>query len=198
MVRGMSPPFIDEPPPRPAVVVLCGYQEHGKTTGARWLTQLAGFRRVSFADPIRAMLVAQGCESFRFDPKWKDVACPELCGMTPRQAMESLGDWGREQALDFWVRAWDRTLPDDPLLVIDDARYDLEAAAALGTARRRGAAFSMIEVHRPGHPRGTSHGSNRIPAAPEGVVIEHVINDGLREDLGEKIVAVLRERGVLR
>ena len=70
----MSPPFIDELPPRPAVVVLCGYQEHGKTTGARWLTQLAGFRRVSFADPIRAMLVAQGCESFRFDPKWKDVA----------------------------------------------------------------------------------------------------------------------------
>lgn len=199
MVREMSPPpFIDEPRPQPAVVVLCGYQEHGKTTGARWLSQLIGFQRVSFADPIRAMLVAQGCPTYRFDPKWKNTACSELCGMSPREAMESLGDWGREQAPDFWIRAWDRTLPDEPLLVIDDARYDLEAAAALGVARRRGATFSMITVSRPGHPCGTDHGSNRIPSAPEGIVADHVINDGLREDLGEKIVDILRERGVLR
>lgn len=194
----MVPPIVDVPPPSPAVVVLTGYQEHGKTTSAEWLERRYGFRRTSFADPIRAMLVAQGCPAQCFAPRHKDAPRDELCGMTPRAAMESLGDWGREQSPDFWIRAWDRTLPDVPLLVIDDARYDLEVAAALGVARRRGARFVMIEVFRPDHPCGTSHGSNRVPVAPHGVTADHVINDRTPEVLGEKIAAVLRERGAVR
>ena len=198
MVRTMVPPFVDESQPKPAVVVLCGYQEHGKTTAALRLVDAYGFRRVSFADPIRAMLVAQGCPAWCFEPQHKNTPRPELCGMTPRAAMESLGDWGREQALDFWIRAWDRTLPADPLLVIDDARYDLEAASALGVARRRGAAFVMIEVFRPDYPCGTLHGSNRVPVAPVGVVADHVINDRGVDVLGARVVDVLRERGCVK
>jgi hypothetical protein len=193
----MVPPLVDVPPPRPVVLVLCGYQEHGKTTAALWLERQYGFHRTSFADPIRAMLVAQGCPSLRLrSGQWKNVPCDELCGMSPRAAMESLGDWGRDRSPDFWIRAWDRTLPQAGLIVVDDARYDLEAAAALGVARRRDAAFVMIEVFRPDHPCGTSHGSNRVPVAPTGVVADHVINDGTVDVLGARVAAVLRERGV--
>ena len=197
-MREMSPPLLDVPAPRPVIVALCGYQKHGKTTAARYLERHLGYHRSSFADPIRAMLIAQGCPASAFSEDAKGLPSEALCGMTPRMAMESLGDWGREQALDFWIRAWDRTLPVDPLLVIDDARYDLEAASALGVARRRGAAFVMIEVFRPDYPCGTLHGSNRVPVAPAGVVADHVINDRNVDTLGARVVAVLRERGCVK
>ena len=197
MVRTMVPPFVDESQPKPAVVVLCGYQEHGKTTAALRLVDAYGFRRVSFADPIRAMLIAQGCPAWCFEPQHKNTPRPELCGMTPRAAMESLGDWGRDRAPDVWIRAWDRTLPHAPLVVIDDARYDLEAAAALGVARRRSADFVMIEVVRPSFPHGTSHGSNRIPVGPAGVDVAYVVNDKSPDRLGRAVVDVLELRGLL-
>lgn len=196
MLREMSPPLLDVPTPRPVIVALCGYQKHGKTTAARYLERHLGYHRSSFADPIRAMLIAQGCPVQAFTSSHKNTSRLDLCGMTPREAMESLGDWGRDRSPDFWIRAWDRTLPQAGLVVVDDARYDLEAAAALGVARRRDAAFVMIEVFRPDHPCGTSHGSNRVPVAPAGVVADHVINDGTVDVLGARIAAVLRERGV--
>ena len=196
MLREMSPPLLDVPTPRPVIVALCGYQKHGKTTAAMYLERHLGYHRSSFADPIRAMLIAQGCPVQAFTSSHKNTSRLDLCGMTPREAMESLGDWGRDRSPDFWIRAWDRTLPQAGLVVVDDARYDLEAAAALGVARRRDAAFVMIEVFRPDHPCGTSHGSNRVPVAPAGVVADHVINDGTVDVLGARIAAVLRERGV--
>ncbi len=197
MLREMSPPLLDVPTPRPVIVALCGYQKHGKTTAARYLERHLGYHRSSFADPIRAMLIAQGCPASAFSEDAKDVPRDELCGMSPRAAMESLGDWGRDRAPDFWIRAWDRTLPQVPLVVIDDARYDLEAAAALGVARRRSADFVMIEVVRPSFPHGTSHGSNRIPVGPAGVDVAYVVNDKSPDRLGRAVVDVLELRGLL-
>ena len=191
-------PFIETPGVRPVIVALSGYQGHGKTTAARWLADRHGFVHTSFAAPIRAGLCASfGMAEAWFQGKTKMTVCDQLCGATPREAMEKFGDAGRAIDKDMWVRAWDRGLPDESLIVIDDARYDREVEYALGVARRRGAQFVMMEIARPGYDTGTAHESNRLPAVPEDVLSFAVVNRGTADELGAAIVARLNVWGLL-
>lgn len=185
-------PFIETPGVRPVIVALSGYQEHGKTTAAQWLVDHHGFVRTSFADPIRrALCAATGVSESVFVGAAKTVACAALGGLTPRAAMEQLGDWGRSVSSAFWCEAWAQTRPRAPLLVIDDARYDFEVGWAQGVATRDGAAFEFIAIHRPDWATGTAHSSNRLPT---WTISRHdVVNDGSVSALGAKVEAVLRE-----
>lgn len=188
-------PFIETPGVRPVIVALSGYQEHGKTTAAQWLVDHHGFVRTSFADPIRrALCAATGVSVSVFVGPSKLEPCAPLGGLTPRAAMEKLGDWGRTIDPEFWCKAWDATKPLAPLLVVDDARYDLEIEWIFRHSLMYDAAMVMIEVDRPGWSTGTAHSSNRLPAAAEGRgKLHEVTNDDSIAALGAKVEAVLRE-----
>ena len=187
-------PLLEEPAPRPWVVLLTGHEHHGKTEAARWLERWEGFARVSFADPLRKSLVALGVPVRAFEQDSKLDPLATHGGRTPRELMQGLGDWCRGVSPDLLSRAWDRGLPPPPASVVaDDARREVEVEVALGAARRRGARCAVIRVDRPGWPKGSTHGTNRIPATPDGVDLDaSVTNDGSVADLGRAVVALLR------
>jgi hypothetical protein len=139
----------------PRLIGFCGLAGHGKTTAARHLVSLSGLYavRLSFADPIRQMLLAMGLSADDMsDPRLKETPHLLLGGKTPRQAMQSLGtDWGRRMvADDLWLnlarhRATSAMLTGN-LPVFDDVRFDNEAAMI------RALGGHVIRIYRPGQP----------------------------------------------
>jgi hypothetical protein len=137
------------------IIGLVGQKSSGKSTLARMLVKHRGYRRVPFAGPLKAMLiaflVAQGCsvtEATRYvDGDWKEVLNPYLNGRTTRYAMQTLGtEWGRELiSPTLWVDSWCRSL-DDRDTVVDDVRFANEVDAI----RERGGV--LVRVARPGQP----------------------------------------------
>jgi hypothetical protein len=107
----------------------------GKTTAAKFLVGL-GYKKVSFADPLRDMLHVLGvpCEVMA-DPVAKEQPHPALNGKTPRYALQTLGtEWGRETIsptlwTDTAMRRAARLRGLGLGVVFDDVRFDNEARA---------------------------------------------------------------------
>ena len=146
------------------------------------------------------MLAAAGVPEAAFRRDAKNVGCAELGGKSARDAMESLGDWGRSVDPGFWAHAWERRVRlagSPPQVVVDDARFDLETAHAVSWAARAGVAVVVLWIDRAGWSVGTSHASNRLPAVPDGAEMVRVVNDGDIEVLGVRVETELRARGCL-
>jgi deoxynucleotide monophosphate kinase-like protein len=116
------------------ILAFAGPAGAGKSTAAELLRAAdpEGTKRISFADPIRAMLVALGLTAAELS-EGKHQPHPLLCGKTPRQAMQSLGtEWGRQMIGEsIWRAATkhriNRFLHIGYTVVIDDVRFDDEA-----------------------------------------------------------------------
>lgn len=151
-------PAADLPAPEQRLVLigLCGRAGSGKTAASDYLCQRYGFARRAVAGTLKSMLErllsdASVDYAHLYEPRLKAAELPELFGLSARQLMQSLGDWGRQVHPDLWIRttldclgildvgggAWvhDR-------LIIDDLRYPNEAAAV----RQRGG--TIIRLRR--------------------------------------------------
>lgn len=120
------------------LIAFIGPARCGKTTAAD-IMEGQGFSKLSFAHPLKNMLKEIGLSHRELYNDLKDSPSPTLLNKTPRHAMQSLGDWGREKIhKDFWVDAWRNlyrfhsSLSGD--VVVDDARYinELECIRDLG------------------------------------------------------------------
>lgn len=119
------------------VIGLSGYVGTGKTSVSDWFIQNHSFRRVSFADPIRKMLMALGLtEQELRDPVLKEKPHKLLLGRTPRHAMESLGTgWARDNMHpQFWIGHFALQTANMPFIICDDVRFqnEVEAMTELG------------------------------------------------------------------
>lgn len=131
--------------------------QSGKTTLAEALHG-HGYRRVSFADPLREMVGAllhwQGMDAVeatdRLRGARKAEPCPQLAGRSARYALQRLGtEWGRQLMGDsIWVEAAlaraHSLMRAGQSVVIDDMRFPNEAAAI------RGCGGLLIRITRPG------------------------------------------------
>lgn len=118
-------------PSAPLVLGLAGPAGCGKSTAAALLAARGGWRRLSFADPLRELLLA-------LHPAWdlwhlgpgKDLT-PADGGPSPRELMRSVGDWAKRYDQGFFVRiahqALQRAQRQGLAVVIDDVRYEPEA-----------------------------------------------------------------------
>jgi hypothetical protein len=153
------------------IIAFVGLAGSGKTTAAMHLTNNHGYRRLRFAEPLKAMLRALGLGSEEIDGSLKETPSPLLCGKTPRWAMQTLGtEWGRELiGEDFWQNLWlDRAadcLDLDGRIVADDCRFGTEAA----TVRRLGG--TVVRVTGRGGIAG-SH-SSELMDFPVDLTIEN-------------------------
>jgi hypothetical protein len=121
----------------PQIIAFTGKKFAGKSTAANALIAAYSglhWRKISFADPLRSMLLALGITAAEMaDPILKETPHPLLCGKTPRFALQSLGtQWGRGQiGADLWLKAAERRLhlaiEAGQTVAIDDARFDNEA-----------------------------------------------------------------------
>lgn len=116
------------------LIGFTGSAGSGKTTAANYLIKVARYHRVSFAEPIREMLVALGIPQHVLrDPVLKESPHPLLDGKSPRHAMQTLGtQWGRQHiSHNLWVmhalRTAVRIMQNGSRAVFDDVRFDNEA-----------------------------------------------------------------------
>lgn len=126
------------------ILGLSGFIGSGKTTTSDWFIQNHSFRRLSFADPIRDMIIALGVpEEVLRDPVAKEQPHPLLLGRSPRFAMEELGTtWGRNiMHPQFWVGHFALRARKAKFVIVDDVRYpnEVEAIHELG-----GMVFKLI------------------------------------------------------
>jgi hypothetical protein len=138
----------------------------GKSTVAALLAD-TGFQVVPFAGTVKAMLrlllldlgLSHSEVTLALTTE-KEVPLPVLNGVTPRQAMQTLGtEWGRSIDNRLWVKVWrqkvNRLLEQGLSCVIDDIRFLEEARAVVQLGG------VMVEVVRPegGSDAFTEHSS---------------------------------------
>lgn len=133
---------------KPRIIAFGGKRGAGKTHLANWLHSEHQFVRRKFSEPIREHLIqimmANGADNYvhavsYFEYPAKEQPCKYLYGKTPREALKSLGAWGRENVdQDIWVdpvyTAICRILNMGNSVVVDDVRYpnELRALQSLG------------------------------------------------------------------
>jgi hypothetical protein len=133
-----TPPTISTDP---ILIGLVGPSGSGKSTAAQYLEVVHGFAPCAFADTLKDMLDALFVEcgvdyAHLHEPELKNVPLPRLHGLSARQLMTSLGDWGRSVAPDFWIERLAQRMglyasssaPVHDRIVVSDVRYQNEAA----------------------------------------------------------------------
>jgi len=164
----------------PRIVSFIGPIGAGKTTASDVLTAHLGYKKVSFADPLKGMLMRLGLEWDNVYGETKEKAHPILCGRTPRYAMQTLGtEWGRHAIHpDLWVRAWQFQIQPLQFVTVDDLRFENEYKMV------RSLNGVIIKIHRDVKDRKTEHESETF----ECPVIDNVINN-----LGQTVTEFRRE-----
>mgnify|MGYP003385301673 CR=1 FL=1 len=183
------------------LIGLAGPAGCGKDTVAQILCDTQEFRRISLADPIRqGIFTMLGIpEEHLTDRELKELPMVELCGKSPRQAMQTLGtEWGRN-CIDphLWLKVAERKVEYIRRLaatgnacingiVISDIRFPGEAK----WLREQGG--SVWHIRRPNNPNATkiAHESE-IPLIPEEGD-SFIINDSDMDDLFLQISILIR------
>src|SRR5581483_6880592 len=139
------------------IIGFCGAIGAGKSSAASHLIANYDFQRVAFAGPLKAMARAFGLSESQVNGDQKEIASDLICGRTPRQFMQLLGEeFGRRLiGPEIWVRAWRAQAVAYPNVVADDVRYPNEVAAIndLGGV--------VVRIVRDGVEPVVSHASER-------------------------------------
>ena len=185
------------------LIGLTGPAGCGKDTVAQILCDTQEFRRISLADPIRQGLFTMlGIpEEHLTDRELKEQPMIELCGKSPRQAMQTLGtEWGRN-CIDphIWLKVAERKVEYINRLaatgnayingiVISDIRFPGEAK----WWREQGG--SIWHIRRPNNPNATKAAhESEIPLIPEEGD-SFLINDGDMDELFIQVSSLIHQR----
>lgn len=148
------------------VIAFVGAKGVGKTSLAKILQhRFESCEIISFADPIRDMIVAMGVDiDLLRDPEKKEQEIDWL-GSSPRRLMQTLGcEWGR-QIIDenIWVKMTARRITQSKadVVIIDDCRFDNEASAI-----RKFSEGYVVNLHRPGFDEYTHEHDSEKGVSP--------------------------------
>jgi energy-coupling factor transporter ATP-binding protein EcfA2 len=173
------------------IVVFVGRMGSGKTTLANYLADHLGYKKVSFADPIRNMLRGLGLTTEDMQ-EGKYINHPLLSGRNPRFALQTLGtEWARDiMHKNFWVNIWKYNTLNfslgEQFVATDDCRFDNEAA----TVKKIGG--TLIRINRDGVVKD----SHRSEAEIDGIQCDYEIdNNGSIVDAKNQLIELLGLRG---
>ena len=138
------------------IIGLAGRKGSGKSTVAEILKEKYGYRRLSFATPLKDMIMAMGVtedEIFNLDLKEKPIE--RFGGRSPRELLQLLGtEFARNMVCqDVWVKAVEARIESNDQIVIDDVRFPNEAemirekGGKIIRVTRMGQELGMIDTH---------------------------------------------------
>ena len=173
---------------------MSGYARSGKDTVAELLCLNYGYKRVSFADPMRQALYVLSpkldnivrLSEYVDDYGW-DVAKQN---QEVRRLLQVFGtEVGRKMfGLDFWIDIALKDLSGDTQVVISDVRFPNEADAI---AKLGG---SVWRINRKNHSAVNGHASEH---AMDNYMFSHVIyNDGTLDDLSDEVFMLAKHLGL--
>lgn len=173
------------------LIGLTGYKGSGKTTAANYLVA-HGFVRISFAEPLKQMLITMGLTEEHIYGDKKETPLEILGGKTPRWAMQTLGtEWGRQLICDdLWVRVAEasvcKALTGTPRYsaVIDDCRFLNEAAMI------RNHKGTIIRITRSGYAASQHASETEMDSIQNDFTI---FNDGEKESLFKRLDEIMTE-----
>ena len=175
------------------IIGIHGLAGSGKTLVSKYLESAHGYTPTKFAAPLKNMLAVLLCstgiaDETNFmdflDGDLKEVPIELLGGVTPRKLMQTLGsEWGRDMIHeDLWVRTWFGGVTNftDPLISVDDLRYENEAQTIRAMGGR------IIHLYRTDLARdaGEHPSENGLTVLPTDSTI---FNNGSQADLYEKL-----------
>lgn len=176
------------------LIGLSGYARSGKDTVAELLCLNYGYKRVSFADPMRQALYVLSpkidnivrLSEYVDDYGW-DVAKQN---QEVRRLLQVFGtEVGRKMfGLDFWIDIALKDLSGDTQVVISDVRFPNEADAI---AKLGG---SVWRINRKNHSAVNGHASEH---AMDNYMFSHFIyNDGTLDDLSDEVFMLAKHLGL--
>ena len=152
------------------IIALTGPKQVGKTTVANaianYLDPFIHSQVVSFATPMRAMLLAMGIDERHLNnPSLKETPI-EGINKSARQLLQTLGtDWGRNMINDnIWLWAMQRQLKfaemgNAEYAIIDDCRFENEARCV------KSLGGIIVRLKRVGFEYGTDPHESERPIA---------------------------------
>jgi len=113
----------------PKIIGFSGKIGSGKTTLTEFLCNKFPYAKVSFADPLK--FIVQYLYSLDYDQLYgnkKEVIDPRY-GVTPRYLLQYIGtNLFRNWDTDFWVKVFKRKYLSMDYIILDDVRFENEAA----------------------------------------------------------------------
>jgi dephospho-CoA kinase len=181
---------------------LMGPARSGKDTAAAHLVAHYGYKRVAFADPVRASMLAldpiveadgddYGVEVVRLSEMVRDYGwerakdeCPEVRRLLQAYASEAVRDVvGANVWLNLGLAALAHNRERHTDTVITDVRFPNEVAAL------RERCVRLVYVHRPGTAPANGHVSERAVGPDDADIV--IVNDGTVADLLRAIEGVV-------
>jgi hypothetical protein len=165
------------------LIGITGRARCGKDTAADYLSANIGFKKYSFAQPIKdAVKSIFGLTEDHVNGHLKEVVLPDI-GHSPRFLMQTLGtEWGRKIVNDqVWLLAAHRKIANlgDYPIVIPDVRFENEASFI----RNNGGL--LIHINRPDcQPVPAHERENGVSLMPGDV---QIINNDSVEQLYKQV-----------
>ena len=142
------------------IIALFGPQQAGKSTASKSLVENHSYTKVSFADPLYAMLATlMGISTEEIRKLPKEEPREELEGKSIRQALQLLGtEWGRDMIGEgIWrntcLRNIQKIVAGGGKVVIDDCRFmnEFEGLIDIGAVFVRIDREDLPEQSNPDH-----------------------------------------------
>lgn len=175
------------------VIAICGRAQSGKSTLAEMMEAEAGYEIMSFADPIKNMLMSMGRDLGMFERHLygsnvdKNEPLEVLGGKSARFAMQTIGtEWRELIDKNLWVNHLHMRLlkTKSNRTVIDDTRFEHEYKHLIDNG------VLVIGIERPG--QGTSNGTHASETWDfKSTGMPVIQNDGSLTDLWAKVQAYL-------
>lgn len=172
------------------VIAFGGPLRSGKSLASKYLIERHGFVNHPIAIGVKDMCRVLGLTNEHLYGSLKEAPTALICDNTPRHALQTLAQWGRENiSPTIWVEYWARTIPPGlNRVVIDDLR------TVEGSIWMHSQGAKLVKVVRPGIENELAEARKHVTETQfDSIKFDYTVrNDGTIEEFKRKLDELLK------